>query len=252
MKAPIKASSLLLPSLLLLLVPAALAAQESRHSVRTKVIVLGDDSGEQNWSARHDPDLQCFEEGTQKVCVAHATRHGEAVMRGFLGVHLTAMTPELRAHMGAPDDAGVLISKVEEDSPAALAGLEVGDVVTAVDQESVGSTRELQHAIASRADGDLATLEIYRDGRLEQITATLGVREGHSMHGSMRLHGLGGDLEKVLEHVHESMSELDFDFDFDFGEPGAKIHESLSAIDWEAIKERVHAALSGLSQDDSE
>ena len=42
--------------------------------------------------------------------------------RGYLGVQLVEMTPDLRTHFGAPADAGVFIGKVEKDSPAAKAG----------------------------------------------------------------------------------------------------------------------------------
>ena len=245
------ASFFLLPLLLLLLVPSTLMAEAIEREVRTEVIVLTDEDGAHHDLALDKENLECFEEGDKKVCIGHAGHTGSAAKRGFLGVQLTPMTSELRAHMGAPDDAGVLVSKVEEDSPAARAGLEVGDVITAVDQENVESVRDLQHAIASRADGDLATLEIYRDGRLEQITATLGEQEGHHGYHRMRLHGLEGDLGKVLEHVNESLSDLNFDFDFDFDELGPELQERLSEIDWDAIREKIHAALSGIGHEDS-
>ena len=61
--------------------------------------------------------------------------------RGFIGVTLLEITPELRAHFGAPKDAGVLVSDVRADTPASKAGVEVGDVITSVDGKRVESSR---------------------------------------------------------------------------------------------------------------
>ncbi|MDX1385551.1 MAG: PDZ domain-containing protein, partial [Thermoanaerobaculia bacterium] len=132
-------------------------------------------------------DLDCTEEGDHRVCVAHKvieSHGGEPVRRGYLGVELTRLTPELRRHFGVPEDQGVMVSRVAEDSPAAAAGLEVGDVVTAVDGEAIAHPRDLVHAIRPHREGDLATVEVYREGLLEQITVSLAEREGRHL----RLH----------------------------------------------------------------
>ncbi len=50
--------------------------------------------------------------------------------RGRIGIQVNPMTPELRKHFGAPEDRGVLVVKVEEGRPAALAGVKVGDIKT--------------------------------------------------------------------------------------------------------------------------
>ena len=66
-----------------------------------------------------------------------------------------------------------MVSKVLDDTPAWRAGLEVGDIISAVDGEVVSSSRSLAQAIRSREEGERVTLEVWRDGRLETITATL-------------------------------------------------------------------------------
>jgi hypothetical protein len=100
---------------------------------------------------------------------------------GFLGVGLTPMTPELRAHFGVPEDAGVLVSKVVEGSPAQAAGLQVGDILTAVGGEAVGSAMALTHAVRSREAGETVTLEVWRDGQPLTLSATLAESEGHDL-----------------------------------------------------------------------
>src|SRR5262245_50302044 len=62
---------------------------------------------------------------------------GPMVSRGYLGVGLTDLTPELRTHFGAPEDAGVMVSKVEPGSPADKAGIKVGDVLASIDGKEV-------------------------------------------------------------------------------------------------------------------
>jgi membrane-associated protease RseP (regulator of RpoE activity) len=98
---------------------------------------------------------------------------------GFLGVGLTPLTPELRIHFGVPEDAGVLVSKVVEESPALAAGVEVGDILTGVDGETVGSAMALTHAVRSRDAGETVTLQVWRDGQPLELSATLDEAEGH-------------------------------------------------------------------------
>ena len=95
----------------------------------------------------------------------------------YLGVELTELTPELRSHFGVPDDRGVMIGHVEEDSPAAAAGLAVGDIVTAIDGEPVESSWDLSVAVRRHEGGDSVALEVWRDGRSLDLSATLEERE---------------------------------------------------------------------------
>ena len=99
--------------------------------------------------------------------------HGGA----FLGVDLTRITPELRTHFGVPEDRGVLVAGVVDDSPAARAGIRTGDIVTAVDGEPVESTAGLIRALAERKAGDRVSVEVWRDGHPLEVDATLAERQ---------------------------------------------------------------------------
>ena len=94
----------------------------------------------------------------------------------FLGVQLSHLTEELRVHFGVPEDVGVMVGKVVDGSPAFRAGLEVGDIVTAVDGAAVDSASSLARAIHGHGDGDTVVLEVWRDGRMEKISAALEER----------------------------------------------------------------------------
>jgi hypothetical protein len=103
------------------------------------------------------------------------------VKRGFLGVGLTELTPELRKHFGAPEDSGVMVSQVESGSPADKAGLKVGDILTTVDGAAVESSFDIGSRVGKIEDGHQVGLEVYRDGRAQKLTATVVERERPAM-----------------------------------------------------------------------
>jgi membrane-associated protease RseP (regulator of RpoE activity) len=97
---------------------------------------------------------------------------------GFLGVRLIGITDELRGHYGAPKDAGVLVGGVEPDSPAARAGIEVGDVITSVDGREVSSTGDLSRAVRRKKAGETVEIEFVRGRGTRKVTVTLDERKG--------------------------------------------------------------------------
>lgn len=113
----------------------------------------------------------------QRLGDAGARLHGRHGGGAFLGVQLSELTPELRTHFGVPDDAGVMVGKVVDGSPALRAGLEVGDIVTAVGDKPVASAAALARAIRGNEDGDTVVLEVWRDGQVQKMDATLEERE---------------------------------------------------------------------------
>ncbi len=141
-------------------------------------------------------------------CVFVSTSH----QRGSLGVHLTDLTPELRAHFGAPADAGVMVSKVVEQSPASKAGVRVGDILTAIDGEEVSSAREVARMVRRKSEGDEVALELRRDGKLTELTATIEARLRSEI-------DLGGIFAGV------DCDEMDFTMDLHIDEEA--IHEAL-------------------------
>jgi len=97
--------------------------------------------------------------------------------RGFLGVTLTTLSPELRTHFGAPAESGVMVGSVVDDSPAQAAGLAVGDVITAIDGMAVASPTDVQRLIREREAGQETSIELVRDGRPVSVSATVAVKE---------------------------------------------------------------------------
>lgn len=96
---------------------------------------------------------------------------------GYLGVELVDLTPELREHFGAAREAGVMVGRVEPGSPAARAGLEVGDIVIRVGEEPVHDTWGFSAEVSSRDEGEVLAMAVVREGRERRIDATLERRE---------------------------------------------------------------------------
>jgi predicted metalloprotease with PDZ domain len=92
--------------------------------------------------------------------------------RPKLGVQLVETTAELRTHLGGEEDAGVLVSKVLEGTPAEQAGIEVGDLIVAVDGERVKSTTGLRRALADKT-GETFDVEVMRDGQSRRLEVTI-------------------------------------------------------------------------------
>ena len=88
------------------------------------------------------------------------------------------MTPDLRQHFGAPRDAGVFVGSVDADGPAAKAGLQVGDIVTRVDGDVVGSPRELSRLIRHKKGGETITIDLLRNKVARTLTVTVAERKG--------------------------------------------------------------------------
>ncbi len=99
-----------------------------------------------------------------------------AVTRGWLGVAIQGLTPELAKGLQVPVEKGALVSSVNDGSPAAKAGLRADDVIVAVDGEDVGSHEDLTRKIALKSPGSVTQLTVYRDARKVTLPVTLGTR----------------------------------------------------------------------------
>lgn len=97
---------------------------------------------------------------------------------GYLGISPVGLTDELRAHFGVAKDAGVMVGKVFEDTPAAKAGLRVGDVVTQVDGKDVESTWDITRALQQKKKGDQVRVDFFRDRAPQNVFVTLDERRG--------------------------------------------------------------------------
>lgn len=108
-----------------------------------------------------------------KVVMENIIKHGR-VIRGWLGVSIQDLTPDLAKSLGIRETAGALVSNVETGSPADKAGLKRGDLITGINTKKVDDSTGLRNMIASTAPGTKIDVRIIRDGKEQTVTVALG------------------------------------------------------------------------------
>jgi serine protease Do len=99
--------------------------------------------------------------------------HGR-VIRGWLGVSIQNLTPELAKSLGIKETEGALIAGVESGSPADKAGLKRGDLIVGVGGKKVIDSTGLRNMVAGMAPGTKVDIAVLRDGKEKTLSVTLG------------------------------------------------------------------------------
>lgn len=96
--------------------------------------------------------------------------------RPWIGIQIQNVDEEYAHALGLSDANGALIVAVEDGGPAAAAGLVVGDVILAVENQPTDSPRELAKRISGLAPGTQTTIKINRNGEMLPVSVTICVR----------------------------------------------------------------------------
>ncbi|MCA9284840.1 MAG: DegQ family serine endoprotease [Phycisphaerales bacterium] len=112
---------------------------------------------------------------TVKTVVAGLKDSGR-VDRGWLGVQVQPLTPDLAQSFGYSGAHGVLLAEALSGEPAAIAGLQAGDILTKVNGRPIESPRDLVMAVGMKAPGEKVEVELMRDGAAKTVTVVLGQR----------------------------------------------------------------------------
>jgi serine protease Do len=110
---------------------------------------------------------------TVRTVVAQLRDKG-SVTRGWIGVQIQPVTPEIAETLGLKQAEGALVAEPQSGSPAEKAGIASGDVITAVDGAPVKDARALAKRIGAMAPGTSVKLTILRKGESKAVTLTLG------------------------------------------------------------------------------
>jgi len=95
------------------------------------------------------------------------------VRRGNLGVEVQDITPRIAQALGLKDTTGAVVTRVDTGSPAEGAGLQTGDVLTAVDGKAVRSSQDVRNAEGLLPLGAKVTLSVKREGAARDVQATI-------------------------------------------------------------------------------
>jgi serine protease Do len=102
------------------------------------------------------------------------------VIRGWLGVSIQDVTPELAKSFNLKDTKGALVADVVKDAPAQKAGIERGDIVVSFDGKAITSAHELSRTVAGTAPNTKAKVEVIRSGKRQTLTVQVGTMPGEA------------------------------------------------------------------------
>ena len=106
-----------------------------------------------------------------KIVMNQLIKYGK-VKRGVLGVNIQTLVPEIAQSMGLADGIqGALVSQVVEGSAAEKAGVQAGDVITAINNRAVRDAGQLRNAIGLLSVGEKVDISLLRDGKPRRVTA---------------------------------------------------------------------------------
>ncbi len=104
--------------------------------------------------------------------------------RGWLGVFIQEVTPDIAGSLGLETAEGALVSSVNEGSPADVAGVEPGDVIFSFDGNRIEKMRDLPRIVAETDIGSKVSVELFREGKSMTVTVELGELEKAELVGS--------------------------------------------------------------------
>jgi serine protease Do len=129
--------------------------------------------------------------------------------RGWLGVRIQDVTPDVAEAMGLAEAAGALVTDVPE-GPAQDAGLVAGDVITRFDGQPVSDAGDLTRRVADAPIGEAVPVIIQREGRTETLQVTLGRRE-EAEAATMPASSPAPDAPREMETLGLTLAPLDDD-----------------------------------------
>lgn len=133
------------------------------------------------------------------------------VQRGRLGVTIQDLTPDLAEALAIDELTGAIVISVEPDTPADQAGLTAGDVIVAVDDETVEGSSDLRQKIGLRRPGDEVEIVYLRDG--DRKTTQVSLADGGGWRIAARDQGahdaLAGVRLSALDRAHPAWGEVD-------------------------------------------
>jgi serine protease Do len=145
--------------------------------------------------------------GMAKAVMDNLIKKGK-VVRGWLGVSIQPVTPDLAKQFDIKDDKGALVGDVVEEGPAEKAGIQRGDIIIEFDGKEVPDPSSLRNSVAGTPPGKKITLKIMREGKMQKVDVTIAElpAEMQKMRGEydnllkgVMVQGLTPELKKNLD-----------------------------------------------------
>jgi len=159
-----------------------------------------------------------------KTITRSLAEHGR-VVRGWLGVSIQEVTPELAAQFGLDKPQGALVTEVLGNSPAEKAGLKRGDVIVAIDGEAIQNLSRLRILVASTKVGAKVRVRVVRNGKERTVEVTIGELPEDVASLGQQPETSPGDFDNVLAGLTVGPLSRDnaLRFQLDPGGPGVVV-----------------------------
>lgn len=180
-----------------------------------------------------------------KDVVASLMKDGK-VERGWLGVQIQPVSKDIAESLGLSEAKGALVVSPQAGSPGDKAGIKEGDIITAVDGNEVKDARDLSRRIGGLAPNTKVELSIWRDGKVDAVSVTLGSlssnddssapasgNKGEQSSSDKLLSSLG---MKVAPSDEGGLKITDVDPDSDAAIRGIRSGESIASVNNQSVK----------------
>jgi serine protease Do len=146
-----------------------------------------------------------------KPVIAQLREYGKA-RRGWLGVRIQQVTPDIAESLGLKEATGAMVAGVNEEGPADKAGVKNGDIILRFNNQDVKETRTLQRIVAETGIGKAVPLVLWRDGKEVTVQASVGelpddIQQASSGNGKEKpsktadIAGLGARLAPITDDL---------------------------------------------------
>ncbi len=148
---------------------------------------------------------------TAQPVISQLIKHGQ-VKRGWLGVHIQQVTPEVAESLGLKEPTGALVAQVIEDGPAAKGKILRGDVILTFNKRKVPEMRKLPRIVADTEVGVDVPVEVWRENKKLTLKVQVGELKEDDQVAALSDQDAGGDVKpKVVDDLGLTLSAVNED-----------------------------------------
>lgn len=140
------------------------------------------------------------------------------VSRGYLGIYIQEVTPEMAKNLQLPVNRGVIVTRVEKNSPAERAGLRVDDIIVEFNGKKIEHVNDLTVAVSTTPPGSTVRIKVIRGGSIKEITAKVG---------EYRERSVATEDTVSIDRIGITVSDVPFDIKAQAGIEGGAIVTSV-------------------------
>ncbi|MGK8638206.1 Do family serine endopeptidase [Brucella anthropi] len=168
-----------------------------------------------------------------------------SVERGWIGVQIQPVTKDIAASLGLAEEKGAIVASPQKDGPAAKAGIQSGDVITAVNGETVQDPRDLARKVAGIVPGEKAALTVWRKNKAEEVDITIEAMPGDLGKAASALGDNGGGQNETLDSYGLTVTPsedgngvvvTDVDPDSDASDRGIRSGDIIMSVNNQTVK----------------